>query len=57
MMTYLLVWVHGSEATRVTSLTAFGRNGLNLLRGAVGKVAGVGIGGHGEELSVVAELR
>lgn len=45
--TYDLVLRHGSKAGVLsTSLAALGRNTLNLLLGAVGKVAWVSIVGH-----------
>jgi hypothetical protein len=45
---YLLVGVHGSEASAVRRLTALLGDVLNLLFGAVGEVAGVGVVGHSD---------
>ena len=40
-ITYLLLGVHGCETTAVAGLTSLGGDGLNLLMGTVGEVAGV----------------
>ena len=49
-LTYLLVWVHGSEASAVRSFTTLLGDVLDLLLGAVGKVAWVGVIGHGDDV-------
>ena len=43
---YLLVLVHGGKSTRVAGLATLTGDVLDFFLGAVGEVAGVGVGGH-----------
>lgn len=43
---YLLILVHGGESARVAGLATLAGDVFDFFLGAVGEVAGVGVGGH-----------